>query len=92
MDLQHQIDFTHPHNNSESAVMFQQNKQHFSNQCQIVLGALRKGERLTTTTALLKYGIGDLRRRIKDLIDIYGIPVQADYKQGSRFKEYYLKS
>jgi hypothetical protein len=70
--------------------MFDKNIEHFSNQCQVVYKALASGERLTTGKALLKYGIGDLRRRVKDLKDIYDIDVKADFIEDSRFKEYYL--
>jgi hypothetical protein len=42
-------------------------------------------ERLTTTTALIKYHIGDLRRRIKDLKDIWNVPIQDQYVDG-KFK------
>ena len=54
-----------------------------------MLDALKRGERLTTTTALLKYGIGDLRRRIKDLIDIHKIDVKSELQQG-RFKVWFI--
>lgn len=90
--LQHQIDFSileHVENNSESQKHFDENKEHFSNQCRIVYEALLRGERLTTTKALIKYGIGDLRRRIKDLKDIWSVPVQDEYVKGN-YKEYFL--
>jgi hypothetical protein len=91
MELQQlNIDFTHPHNNVPSAVAFEKNKEHYNNQCGIVLRAMQRGERLTTTTALINYGIGDLRRRVKDLKDIYHIEVKSAYAQGTRFKEYFL--
>ncbi len=81
--------YSHKENNIESQQIFDTNKTHFSKQCIIVLDALKRGERLTTTTALLKYGIGDLRRRIKDLIDIHKIDVKAELQQG-RFKVWFL--
>ncbi len=77
MDLE--IDFTelnHVENNIDSQKHFEENKERFSNQCKIVYEALLRGERLTTTKALLNYGIGDLRRRIKDLKDIWNVPFQ----------------
>lgn len=89
-----QIDFNKPlihfENKTENQLIFEANKEHFSNQCRIVFEALLRGERLTTAKALLKYGIGDLRRRCKDLRDIWNIPVQSEYVEG-RYKEYYLK-
>lgn len=65
-------------------------KKSLSKQCQIVYDAFLRGEKLTTSTALIKYGVGDLRRRVKDLKDIWNIPVEDQYLEG-RFKEYFLK-
>jgi len=79
----------HQENNVDSQRHFEENKERFSNQCKIVYEALLRGERLTTTKALLKYKIGDLRRRIKDLKDIWQVPIQDEYVDG-KFKEYYL--
>jgi hypothetical protein len=87
------IDFTappvHRENNLESQKIFEKNKERFSNQCRIVYEAMLRGERLTTTSALVRYGIGDLRRRVKDLKDDYGVPVQSELTD-NRFKEYFL--
>lgn len=65
------------------------NKYHFSRQCKIVYEAMKKGERLTTSVALIKYGIGDLRARVRDLIKLNKINVKSNLLMG-RFKEYYL--
>ena len=91
MDLE--IDFTelnHVENNIDSQKHFEENKERFSNQCKIVYEALLRGEKLTTTKALIEYGIGDLRRRCKDFRDMWNVPVQSEYVKG-RYKEYYLK-
>lgn len=87
-----EIDFSelnHVENKISNQEHFERNKEKFSNQCKIVYEALLRGERLTTTKALLNYGIGDLRRRIKDLKDIWNVPVQDEYVEG-KFKEYFL--
>jgi hypothetical protein len=88
-----QIDFTQPlvhyENNPESQQHFERNIDHFTEQCKIVYRAFMRGERLTTTTALLKYGVGDLRRRVKDLIDIYGVHVDKETIKGN-YKEYFI--
>jgi hypothetical protein len=87
------IDFSnleHFENNIESQNNFDANIDKFSNQCKIVFKALLRGEKLTTTKALLEYGIGDLRRRVKDLKDMWNVPVECRYVDG-RFKEYFLK-
>jgi hypothetical protein len=94
MNTQNQIaiDFTqlhHTENKICNQEHFERNKERFSNQCKIVYEALLRGERLTTTQALLKYRIGDLRRRIKDLKDIWDVPVQDKVVEG-KFKEYFL--
>lgn len=86
------IDFTqlhHTENRIRNQEHFERNKERFSNQCKIVYEALLRGERLTTTQALLKYRIGDLRRRIKDLKDIWNVPIEDEYVEG-KFKEYFL--
>lgn len=88
------IDFKklhHQENNIESQRHFEANIDKFSKQCRIVYEALKRGEKLTTTQALLDYKIGDLRRRIKDLKDIWNVPVLDRYVDG-KFKEYYLQT
>jgi hypothetical protein len=87
------IDFTQPlvhrENNKESQALFEENKDRFSAQCRIAYDAMMQGERLTTAKALIEYGIGDLRRRVKDLKDMWGVPVQSVIVQG-KFKEYFI--
>lgn len=90
---QQELNFTdlfHFENKISNQEHFERNKERFSKQCRIVYEALLKGERLTTTKALIDYKIGDLRRRIKDLKDIWNVPVLSEYKEG-KYKEYYLK-
>ena len=90
MTTQIEIVFTvlTPQNNSESESILVANEKHLSKQCKVLFEALKRGEKLTTTDGLLKYGIGDLRRRIKDLRDS-GIQVR-DRLIENRFKEYFL--
>lgn len=83
--------YTHNENNVESQQIFQENKKNLGGQCKIVYEALLRGEKLTTASALIQYGIGDLRRRVKDLKDIWKIPVESRLID-SRYKEYYLNS
>lgn len=86
------LDFNQLHhieNKVSNQEHFEANKDRFSKQCKLVYEALLRGERLTTTTALIKYQIGDLRRRIKDLKDIWNVPVKDEYVNG-KFKEYFL--
>ena len=88
------IDFSslyHFENNIESQRHFNENKDKFSKQCRIVYEALLRGERLTTSKALIEYGIGDLRRRVKDLIDMWGVPVQSEFIKGN-YKEYFINN
>ena len=93
MTTQITLDFTPiihgKENNLFSQRILEDNEDHFSNQCRIVYEALKRGERLTTGNALTKYGIGDLRRRIKDLRDMHHIPIRTELLQ-NRFKEYFL--
>jgi hypothetical protein len=74
---QPKIDFNQLHhieNKISNQEHFEANKSKFSNQCKLVYEALLRGEQLTTTYALIHYRIGDLRRRIKDLKDIWNVP------------------
>lgn len=75
-------------NNRESAQILKDNELHLKKQCRIVLEALCRGQRLTTTKAL-GYGIGDLRARIRDLKDDNKVDVQKTLIEG-RYKEYWL--
>lgn len=94
-DFNQPVDFTtplvHHENNAESQAIFDGNIEHFTEQCKIVYRAFKRGERLTTTKALLEYGIGDLRRRVKDLIDIYGVRVDKETIKGN-YKEYFINN
>lgn len=82
-------ELTHIENKVSNQEHFEANKSKFSNQCKIVYEALLRGERLTTTTSLINYRIGDLRRRIKDLKDMWNVPIESRFIDG-KFKEYYL--
>lgn len=89
---QPKIDFSQLHhieNKVSNQEHFEANKEKFSNQCKIVYEALLRGERLTTKKAMLNYDIWHLPRRIKDLIDEWGVPIESQVVEGN-FKEYYL--
>ena len=92
--MQLNIDFSKkpPENNMASQAHFEAHKDKFNEQCQKVYDLMMSGQRLTTLSAL-QHGIGDLRRRVKDLIDYGNAPVQKRWIEcnGSRYKEYYLK-
>lgn len=94
--MQLQVDFTKPiarrENNPESQQILQENNVKFTNQCKVVYEALCKGERLTTATALVKYGVGDLRRRIKDLKDNYNIKNIKDVRCDGGFKQWFIEA
>ena len=85
--MQLEITFT-PQNSAANQAILDRNKGHLNKQCQVVYDAMLRGEILTTSSALIKYGIGDLRARCRDLIKA-GIPVQKRIIEG-RYKEYYL--
>lgn len=89
--IEQQFQIHERENNPESQSILRANKKTFSDQCKIVLQALQRGERLTTATALIKYGIGDLRRRIKDLKDYHGVDIKTQLNEG-RFKTYFLET
>lgn len=90
------IDFTQVihrrENTAENQAHFECNAERFSEQCKKVYELMMQGIRLTTTEAL-KYGIGDLRARVRDLIKFYNVPVKKDFVKTedgkrTRFKEY----
>ena len=88
MDLE--LDFSKLHHTENKVVNqehFEANKDQFSKQCKLVYEALLRGERLTTTKALLNYGIGDLRRRCKDLRDIWSVPVKSEFIEDEQFSK-----
>lgn len=78
----------HRHNNQASQQQYDNNKEHYLSQVNKVKNLLLSGEVLTTKKALVKYDIGDLRRRVKDLRD-NNIDVRDRLIEG-RFKEYYI--
>ena len=94
--MQTTIDFTKPivhyENNAESQCDFLERETEFRGQCKTIMEAFQRGERLSTKIALLEYGIGDLRRRIKDLKDNYNVENIVDEKKDGGFKVWYLKA
>lgn len=68
MIVQQDLFQVHEHENSrESQTILENNLPLFNKQCKIVFEALMRGEILTTTTALIKYKVGDLRARLRDI-------------------------
>jgi hypothetical protein len=84
-----EIDFVHKReNNSHSEQILNDNKERLNSQCKLILGLLQGGIVLTVRDAMIKYGIGDLRRRVCDLKE-KGIDIKSRLIDG-RFKEYFL--
>lgn len=80
-------------NNPESQAHLNLKREDFNEQCWTVLKRMLAGEKLSYLTAI-NSGIGDIRRRSKDLIDTYGIPVKREWAvvEGERqyYKWYYI--
>jgi hypothetical protein len=76
-------------NNLESQSILEANKDRINKQCRLVLDLLQVGYRLTVRDALIFWGIGDLRRRVKDLKDMHGIDIKTETQKGG-FKTYFL--
>jgi hypothetical protein len=96
MKQQLAFDFNAVHqfeNNSNNQSHLEMKREDFNEQCWTVLKRMLEGERLSYLTAI-NTGIGDIRRRAKDLIDSYGIPVKRewDVKDGEKqdYKVYYI--
>ena len=87
-----ELKIIHNENNIESQEHFDKNERRFSHQCEVLFEALLRGERLTFSSVVSNYSINAPRRRFKDLIDTYGIPVQKEWKQSgeTKCKEYFL--
>jgi len=84
-----EFDFTRRiENNQESNRILQANKVKINRQCRVVLDAFQRGERLTVIEAAIKYGVGDLRRRVKDLRD-KGFEIKDEMLPGG-YKKYFL--
>ena len=81
------FDYTRKENNSESTQILRDNVKHFSRQCIVLKEAFERGEVLTVADGF-KYGIGDLRARVRDLRKA-GVEVK-DILIEKRFKKYYL--
>ena len=83
------IEFVHDHeNNSHSEAILDANYERLNRQCRLVYSLLKQGCRLTVRSAMVYYGIGDLRRRCADLRE-NGIDVKSRLIDG-RHKEYFL--
>lgn len=96
--MQLQLTFNPVHvkeNNFESQNFLNENRNILNIQCWTVLKRMLNGEKLSYLTAI-NTGIGDIRRRAKDLIDGFGIPVRREWavidgvKQS--YKWYYIAS
>lgn len=80
----------HKENNDFSQRLFKDNEKIFRGQCKVVAEALGRGERLSVVSAIQSYNIGDLRRRIKDLKDNYGVK-NITWEMKGRSKVWFLK-
>ena len=84
--MQLSIDFA-KQNSPDNQAILDANADLFKGQCLTVYRLLKDGFVLTTSEAL-RFGIGDLRARARDLIKA-GVPVQKRLIKG-RYKEYFL--
>ena len=98
--MQGTIDFTtvlqtRRENNAESQAHLNVNIEQFNGQCKLVYSLLLKGLVLTTDDQP-RYGIGDLRARVRDLIaakiDVSKDWVTTEDGKRTRFKKYFLKT
>lgn len=94
MQLGFNFDSVHQwENNPQSQAHLNLKREDFNEQCWLVLKRMLAGEKLSYLTAI-NSGIGDIRRRSKDLIDGFGIPVKREWEivDGKRqdYKVYYI--
>ena len=90
------IDFNVTHqfeNNRESQQKLDIRREDFNLQCWQVLMRMLAGERITMKSGL-DTGIGDIRRRAKDLIDGFKIQVKREWAvvdgEKQKYKWYYI--
>lgn len=91
--MQETIDFNKAHdqeNNIQSDGNYLANLSKFNNNCRIIFEQLLTGKRLTGID-VVKLGIMEYRKRFDDLKKVYNIPVKDDYKEGCRYKEWWLE-
>lgn len=77
----------HNENNLTSQLTFEAHEKKFRGQCKLIMEIFLNGQSLTVAEAMIRYNIGDLRRRIKDLKDNYkvkGIISKTHAKSGKK--------
>lgn len=67
-------------NKPENEKHLNDNRQKFTGQVAIVLSLLQKGVVLSSYTAMTQYHVGHLARRIKDIKDDLGIPIEDQFQ------------
>lgn len=95
MDLkQTKIDFdnaVHNHeNNAASQSFLEKNRKKFGGQCRLIFNELMKGGQMTTLTGVIDFGIGDVTRRMHDLIEKFGIMLSNKWDEEEKYKIWYM--
>lgn len=81
------------HNNEnciESQNHLDKNKTNFSNQCRKIYDLLMRGEVLTFKRAIVEFGVGDLRRRMKDLKDMNSVSFHCEWDSSINSKRWFM--
>lgn len=60
-------------------------------QVQTLYLALKRGEVIDRVNAFKRYGIADLRSRICNAQDDFGVRIDRRTKPGKRYKQYFIK-
>lgn len=76
-------------NNRESQGILEASRERLENQCAKLLRLFKEGKRLTVRDAMIHHGIGDLRRRVKDLKES-GWDIKSEMI-GFGFKRYWIE-
>ena len=79
-------------NTVENQIQLDEGRKDFSNQCKKLFIALLNGNRITFQDAMNNYGISDIRRRAKDLVDDNGVMLSKVKVKNSRIKEWFMTS
>lgn len=84
--------FSHIENNVASQQHFEENKVHFSKQCEYLYNLLMRGESITVHSGVLDHGINSVPRRILDLRNA-GIKISDTFLSNEdrpKFKSWFM--
>ncbi len=77
-------------NNQESNNTLNINRKSFEGQNKKLFNILMRGYKVSFSDAYILYGISDIRRRSKDLVDMMGVQISKQFIPGTRNKVWFF--